>query len=551
MRKLVLVTLLLIATTLLMAGDYFIGSGTSTENKVPTYGYNNYGWSKFFYTSDETVGAGMSGTVQITGIAFHVSNSVSNYVMDNQQIYMTHFYDSSYASSAVSYPNNAYYTLVYNGSVTFNGPGWVHVNFDTPFSYNSSFGFEILWENHDGSKVGGPPYFHYASQSYSSVYKTSDSSFPTVSGSRSSYHPNIWIQTPVTDVPPPAACVSPEDAATGLDVNASLVWNHMGGDPDHYRIWFGTDNPPSNIVNSEIVTDQYYTPTSYLDYATTYYWRVVPHNDFGYALDCPVWSFTTMDDPTIYTFPWAENFDGTFNPAGWADYAGGLVDPITLGADGSSQWMQDDWLNIASTDKAAKMNIWGTVSGWLVSPQLNISDDQYLVFDAALLKYGQPPTGTPPATNGTDDRFAVLIGDGFTWSTANILREWNNSGSPYVLNDISVYGTHVSIPLAGHSGRKRIAFFAGSTESNADNDFMLNNVEVKQMLETPSLNVGLDHSLNQLTLSWNAVPNATGYNIYKASAPDGEYILLNTVTATQYEVSAADAKAFFRIVAIN
>ena len=31
----------------LAADDYYIGSGTSTQNKVPTYGYNNYGWKAY------------------------------------------------------------------------------------------------------------------------------------------------------------------------------------------------------------------------------------------------------------------------------------------------------------------------------------------------------------------------------------------------------------------------------------------------------------------------------------------------------------------------
>jgi len=318
-----------------------------------------------------------------------------------------------------------------------------------------------------------------------------------------------------------------------------------------YYLWFGTENPPSSIEMALPTTAHVYTPEQYLEYGTTYYWRVVPHNSFGNALDCPVWSFTTKDDPTIYAFPWAENFDGTFNPTGWTDHAGGLIDPIILGTDGSSLWEQDDWLNITSADKAARLNIWGAVSGWFISPLLYIDDSYYLKFDAALLKYGQPPTGTPPATNGTDDRFAVLIGDGFTWTTANIIREWNNSGSAYVLNDIPVTGGTFLIPLAGHAGRKRIAFFAGSTIFNADNDFMINNVEVREMLETPALGIAMEPVQNLCTLSWNFVPNATSYKIYKANTPYGDYSFVISTSDTHYQISETDAKAFFRIVASN
>ena len=55
--------LVLLSTVLfsaLAADDYFLGTGTSTQNKVPTYGYNNYGWSKFIYTGDELAAAGVT-----------------------------------------------------------------------------------------------------------------------------------------------------------------------------------------------------------------------------------------------------------------------------------------------------------------------------------------------------------------------------------------------------------------------------------------------------------------------------------------------------------
>jgi len=40
-KTLSLVTLMLLALSLLSAGDYIIGSGTSTESYVPVYGYNH------------------------------------------------------------------------------------------------------------------------------------------------------------------------------------------------------------------------------------------------------------------------------------------------------------------------------------------------------------------------------------------------------------------------------------------------------------------------------------------------------------------------------
>jgi len=73
------------------------------------------------------------------------------------------------------------------------------------------------------------------------------------------------------------------------------------------------------------ITTTSYSPSN-LQYSTTYYWKVDPHNNYGYASDIatlPVWSFTTMADPTITEFPHTESFDGiTFPPFGWTHQIG-------------------------------------------------------------------------------------------------------------------------------------------------------------------------------------------------------------------------------------
>ncbi|HOH79220.1 MAG TPA: hypothetical protein PLO35_05820, partial [Candidatus Cloacimonadota bacterium] len=137
-KTLSLVTLMLLALSLLSAGDYIIGSDTSTESYVPVYGYNHYGWSKFFYTAAEMQAAGFTTPQQITRLAFFVDNSPVDYVMDDQRVYMTHFYDSAYGSTAAGYPNPSTYTYVFNGSVTWSGPGWNEIVLTTPFNYDPS-----------------------------------------------------------------------------------------------------------------------------------------------------------------------------------------------------------------------------------------------------------------------------------------------------------------------------------------------------------------------------------------------------------------------------
>lgn len=88
---------------------------------------------------------------------------------------------------------------------------------------------------------------------------------------------------------------------------------------DGYKLYIGTDaENPTSFVNGTSVTKTSYA-TGTLAPATTYYWKVVPFNATAEATEVPVWSFTTMTDQTIATFPYIMNFDEctTAVPLGW------------------------------------------------------------------------------------------------------------------------------------------------------------------------------------------------------------------------------------------
>jgi hypothetical protein len=127
--------------------------------------------------------------------------------------------------------------------------------------------------------------------------------------------------------PNPANLISPANSAILVSPTATLNWMSGGGLPTGYKLSFGTDNPPTNLVNNQdlgMVT--IYDPTPDMQLATTYYWKVIPYNAFGDAANCPVWSFTTHGDPMITTLPYSQNWD--------------LVTPPTL---------PFDWTNIVQS----------------------------------------------------------------------------------------------------------------------------------------------------------------------------------------------------------
>ncbi len=106
------------------------------------------------------------------------------------------------------------------------------------------------------------------------------------------------IHLNVNSDPEPATNPTPEDLAVDVEPSTLLSWlqSTTGIDPDAYKLYLGTTNPPTTLVMNDNVTS--FNPT--LNYGTTYYWQVVPYtveakSAKGNATNCPVWSFTTME----------------------------------------------------------------------------------------------------------------------------------------------------------------------------------------------------------------------------------------------------------------
>jgi hypothetical protein len=131
-----------------------IGTGTAYSEKYPFNGSYNYSWSNFIYLSSEINKSG-----SLTSLAFYVDNSPVNYVMDNQKIYARH--TSASTITGTNYPSTDGFTLIYEGSITYNGSGWKTINLTTPFQYNGTNNLEFLLENKDGSYSSAFPYFRY------------------------------------------------------------------------------------------------------------------------------------------------------------------------------------------------------------------------------------------------------------------------------------------------------------------------------------------------------------------------------------------------------
>ena len=171
-----------------------------------------------------------------------------------------------------------------------------------------------------------------------------------------------------------------------------------------------------------------------------------------------------------------EEFATSSLPTGW-ETKSGLLSSVMGGTalTSGSGWSTDSY---ALGTYNVKANIFGTsCNKWLIAPVTFLPAGAVLNFDMALTDY----YSSDPIEDNTaqaDDRFVVLISTD-NMATWTILREWNNSGSTYVYNNIATAGEHVNIDLSAYAATNvRIAFYGESTESGGDNDLHIDNVVI-------------------------------------------------------------------------
>jgi uncharacterized protein (TIGR02145 family) len=102
-------------------------------------------------------------------------------------------------------------------------------------------------------------------------------------------------QAPVTPYNP-----NPEDGASNQSIEGtSLSWTCTDpeSDPLNYDVYFGTENPPTQVSAGQSETS--YNPGT-LQNTTQYFWKIVAHDDQGNTTEGAVWSFTTEEEPTAF-----------------------------------------------------------------------------------------------------------------------------------------------------------------------------------------------------------------------------------------------------------
>ncbi len=118
-------------------------------------------------------------------------------------------------------------------------------------------------------------------------------------------------------VPAATTLKSPANGAKNLHNSAvTLSWNPVLFATD-YKLYCGTADGQWNVLDGVSMGEVNTYRLPRLEYATTYYWKVVPCNAKGDAQDVKTWNFTTIADQSVITYPYFEGFEGNRIPLGW------------------------------------------------------------------------------------------------------------------------------------------------------------------------------------------------------------------------------------------
>lgn len=473
----------------LQAQTVTIGNGSVTDMSLPMYAYFGYSYTQSIYYQSE-ITAGMT----ISKISYQYTGA--GWTDSDNKIFMGHT-DKTTFTSAADWVPLANMTEVFSGVVSVEN-GLVIITLTTPFVYN---GIDNLVIAFDANTVG----YHnmddrfYCTESNGlnrsiSHFSDGTNANPATppSGTLIAGYANIQLISPPLT---PEFNITPSSNNYGLLLtNATKLQNFLvknsglgfleisnadititGTDATSFVL--GSIVSPIHLATNESVTIPVsFVPTTAGDKSATL--RIV--DNITRAVRDIALSGSSYNASAI---PFSEDFEGSVFPAIYWQRLNGFLSANSIVVPEISGWEVTSFANDSANGKGAKINNYGSNrSYWLVTPPIDLgiaNTNLVLMFDVALTKWN---TNTDPALTGIDDKFSIVISpdNGTTWSTANILRQYDNAvGSTHIYNSLTPIKTSVNLALTGYSGLVKIGFYAESTVSNADNDLHLDNIKIE------------------------------------------------------------------------
>ncbi|NJN78337.1 MAG: hypothetical protein HC803_08445, partial [Saprospiraceae bacterium] len=365
----------------------------------------------------------------------------------------------------------------------------------------------------------------------------------TTNSSNDLHIDNFKVRVPPA-CPEPSALVSSNIAAT----SATLNWTE-GGTATSWQVEYDISTFTQGTGTKIVTGSKPYSLTG-LTANTTYKYYVRAICGVG---DTSAWSAVSANFMTPLAPPYTQDF-ATYPTAAtptWTEAAGALGSPTTFSSTTTSNWIADGFGNNGTTG-AARVNITGTATDeWLLTPSIDLgsSGAYQMEFDLAYTASGNT---NAPATTGTDDVFAVIIStdNGTTWTSANVLKQWDNAGSPNVLNNVSTTGQKIIISLATYTGVVKIAFYAYSNTTNSSNDLHIDNfkVRVPPTCPDPSALVSSNITSTTAALAWTIGGSETTWDIeYGVTGfTQGAGTMITATTTNPHSLSGLTANTTYQ-----
>lgn len=373
------------------------------------------------------------------------------------------------------------------------------------------------WFNFSLSVNGGTP-ITGCGGSFDNVDITGFSTLTIASSNLDAYYDDVTITIDVevsfsvTTVPSCTALNVPANGAVNV-TDSRIKWPVASGGTAGYKLNVGTTAGGSDVVNMQDVGNVLEYTLGTLSPGTTYYVKVIPYNELGYATGCAETSFSTCGALSV---PASEDFT-TYLPGCWQKGKNGdlVAGPGTFVG---SSWLEDGFANNGSTGAFSYNIFWNSGNDWVVSPLFAIPATGYeLTFDAAANQHNLTTAPTTPWES--DDVVQVLVSNGVNnWT---VLYTYNNTNVP------SNVGTANIIDLDAYAGQNvRFAFRAveGTNNGNADIDFSIDNFNVRLTPACPDTSglVVSNISDSAATITWNAAAGGYQYVLDQvASDPVG------------------------------
>ncbi len=297
-----------------------------------------------------------------------------------------------------------------------------------------------------------------------------------------SYIDSLVVDT-VSSCSRPATLVASDVTAYG----ATLTWTDPSTADSYIVRWSdGTNTDSTTVTGATTYTLSGLTPS-------TNYTVDVRSICWGNPTAARTASFATSCAPM--PLPWSMNFDNITNisqlSSCWNRYTGRYVDSTNTAtlSTTSSGWTQST--KALDSTSHVKLNIYGnSCKYWLVTPEIDLTEDASLSFDYALTKYNTA-NQADTVTGISDDRFIVLAttNGGTSWTP---LAKWGSDTAnrdDYSFAGISNEVHNITLSLAAFTGSSvRIAFYGESSVNitgGADNDLHIDNIVVAAQGGTP------------------------------------------------------------------